>query len=423
METNKIYQGDCREIMRQWDDECIDMCISSPPYWGLRDYKLKPLIWGGDENCEHKFGSDRKVKYNAVHHGAARRPWQEEMKMNEKNFGCFCSLCGAWKGQLGLEPTFDLYIKHLCDIFDEVKRVLKKEGSIWVNMGDSYGGANSRGSSGCRAGYGTEREGVFTRGTEKSLCCIPDRFKIEMGNRGWILRNTIIWHKPNPMPSSAKDRFTVDFEYLFFFVKNKKYYFEQQFEEHDPNSLFWKTHPKGQKSCSRTNRRENKNDGTQPNKWLKELLPSQGRNMRCVWTIPTMPCSEAHFAVFPEKLLMIPIKAGCPEFICKKCGKARVKIMNIVRDKETQTLSTKFRDNGSSHNFGGMRWESHPEFEGYTNCNCNAGFEDGIVLDPFAGRGTTGIVAQKLGRRYILIDLSPEYVKMAKRNLSQGWLV
>lgn len=147
---DKILLGDSLEVLKELEDESIDMIVTSPPYWALRDYGTKE--------------------------------------------------------QLGLESTFDEYINKLCNVFDECKRVLKKNGTCWVNVGDSY------------------------INISKCLAQIPNRFAIEMCNRGWILRNEIIWHKPNAFPSSVKDRFTVDFEKLFFFVKNKKYYFERQLE-------------------------------------------------------------------------------------------------------------------------------------------------------------------------------------------------
>jgi len=182
VEVNKIYQGNALDVQRRFPDKSVDMGITSPPYWGLRDY-------------------------------------------------------GTGEGQLGLEPTPELYIQHLCDIFDETWRVLKDSGSLWVNIADSYGGSgNAQGHTKDtkNLGYKTSDMGA-TRGhtigfMPKSLVGIPERFVLEMANRGWIRRNTIIWHKPNVMPTSAKDRFTADFEYIYFFTKKKKYYFEQQFE-------------------------------------------------------------------------------------------------------------------------------------------------------------------------------------------------
>jgi len=301
--------GDAILQLRRLPAESIDMCITSPPYWALRDYGVE--------------------------------------------------------GQLGLETTFEEYIEKLCRIFDEVKRVLKKEGTCWVNLGDTYGGSN--------CGYGqTEKSSGFqnvkrqtyyatsknrplaAKVMPKCLLMIPFRFAIEMVNRGWILRNTIIWHKPNCVPSSVKDRFTVDFEYIFFFSKNGKYYFETQYEP-------WRSTKKSDRD------RAIHGHKSYQGKWLhapKGLAlpeskvvgnPLKGRNKRCVWTITTKPFKEAHFAVYPPELIETPIRAGCPE--------------------------------------------------------------NGIVLDPFSGSGTTAEVTLRLGRRAIGIDLNPEYIEMSKRRL------
>lgn len=194
------------------------------------------------------------------------------------------------------------YISHLCDIFDEVRRVLRNDGCCFVNMGDTYGGANSRASDGGRAGYGTERDGVYQRGQSKSLCQIPERFSIMMTDElGFIKRNEIIWYKRNCMPSSASDRFTVDFEKVFFFTKSEKYWFEQQFEPHrsEPHSY------NGQKIQQAAGNSRAKSDG-------REFYSPQGRNKRCVWDIITQPSSELHFAQFPDTLVIPMLSAGCP---------------------------------------------------------------------------------------------------------------
>ena len=177
---NKIFHGDCLEVLTKLQSESIDCIVTSPPYWALRDYGVS--------------------------------------------------------GQLGRESTFEEYITKLCDIFDEVKRVLKNKGTCWINISDTYSGTGHKNNS-TDPKYKDGRNGQKislnnkTNVPNKCLCCIPDRFKIEMINRGWICRNEIIWHKPNCMPSSVKDRFTVDYEKVFFFVKNKKYYFNQQLEK------------------------------------------------------------------------------------------------------------------------------------------------------------------------------------------------
>ena len=243
----KVYNMDVLKALKQLPDESVDMQITSPPYWGLRDYgEGTESIWDGDKTCEHDFEEvttkqpnmsggkghlqDGNVGSFAVDYN------KRETKSN------FCSKCGSWKGQLGLEPDFDLFIKHLCDIFDEVKRVLKNDGTCWVNLGDTYSGGNlgvgqpkdwkSISTDNRGAGFDTEQMKDFVKQRKKMdysakcLCAIPERFMIEMINRGWVLRNKIIWHKPNHMPTSVKDRFANSWEYLFMFSKSKKYYFD-----------------------------------------------------------------------------------------------------------------------------------------------------------------------------------------------------
>ena len=371
MEVNKIYLGNTLDVLKTFPDESINCCVTSPPYWALRDYRTDGVIWDGDPDCEHEFELETKITNNAVsnnstlHDGKGVVETEKIKQMNNKSQIGFCNKCGAWKGQLGLEPDFNLYIKHLCDIFDEVKRVLRKDGTCWVNLGDTYGGNNSRGSNGGRAGFGNEREGIFvlpvgkSRFGSKNLCNIPSRFSIAMQDRGWILRNKIIWHKPNCMPSSVTDRFTVDFEEIFFFVKNKKYWFEQQTEEMSEATI--------KRVFANDNLEKRKDFGKVPQiamssekakEWNEKIRKEienggnpKGRNKRTVWKIPTQPFPGAHFAVFPEKLVETPIKAGCPK--------------------------------------------------------------DGVVLDPFMGSGTVALKSLKENRNFIGIEINPDYIDMA----------
>ena len=369
--VNKIIQGDTLKVLKTLPDEIINCCVTSPPYWGLRNYNTTPQIWDGDENCEHTWlvhqTPPKGGKTKSENMPKVGSNLKEQIDGISIRFGYesrFCIKCGAWKGELGLEPTFELYIKHLCDIFDEVKRVLRKDGTIWVNLGDSYNGNKTGNTNGIYKNRIDKSKSwansdSFKKAEQdipaKSLCLIPQRFAIEMVNRGWILRNTIIWHKPNCMPSSAKDRFTVDFEYLYFFSKSKKYYFEQQFEPYQfPLDRWGGIYT----------------DGNVPNsKYLKENIdPAQitkrprsfrsnekGRNKRTVWKIPTKPFPDAHFAVFPEALIETPIQAGCPK--------------------------------------------------------------GGIVLDPFMGAGTTAVVSLKQGKRYLGIELKQEYIDIANKRI------
>jgi site-specific DNA-methyltransferase (adenine-specific) len=278
MKVNQILCGHSLEILKTFSDECIDMVITSPPYWGLRDYGVS--------------------------------------------------------GQLGLEPTFQEYLTNLKAIFREVKRILKPQGTCWVVLGDTY--------------------------SKKSLVQIPSRFALMMTDElEFILRNEIIWHKPNAMPSSVSDRFTIDFENLYFFVKNKKYYFQQQKEPmktkdtNPPNTAF---------GSLRLDRRKKHNKQDQVGRhdytgFNARYVPPKDlmRNKRSVWSVSTKNYKGAHYAVFPEDLIETPILAGCPE--------------------------------------------------------------GGVVLDPFIGSGTTALVAKRLNRNYIGIDINPEYCKIAQERL------
>lgn len=310
---NQIVCGDAYVVLQQLPNESIDCVVTSPPYWALRDYGVQ--------------------------------------------------------GQIGLEQTFHEYLAKLHLIFDEIQRVLKNTGTCWVNMGDTYS-SSIKGSG----GQGQTGDGVYNRLNErakfgplkmvpgippKSLCQIPAQFSTEMMNRGWILRNEIIWWKPNCMPSSVKDRFTVDFEKMFFFVKREQYYFEQQFEELRARARLTQRalNPQTKKKRVCGDTRVAAINPKTIEASCQRILKT-GRNKRCVWRIPVRPYYGSHFATYPPELIETPIKAGCPK--------------------------------------------------------------NGIVLDPFIGSGTTALVARQLGRRYIGIELSPTYVRLSKERLKHA---
>ncbi len=364
---NKILEGDALQELKKLPSESINCVMTSPPYWALRDYQVR--------------------------------------------------------GQLGLEPTFDEYIKHLCDIFDEVQRVLRKDGTCFVNLGDTYStvSGNMRSKEFNHPKYQKAKKVMnFTQPKtellDKTLIMIPFRFAIEMVNRGWILRNTIIWHKANCMPSSAKDRFTVDFEYLFFFTKSKKYWFETQREP---------TITRDKLVRDRDTTKLNNTPGRTRMAGLR-TNDYETKNKRTVWNINPKPFPEAHFAVYPEELCVTPLKAGCPEFVCVKCGKAREKIYDVETSFESgsgksgKTPIGKNRDNPQSNSgsydvrMGAIITQ---KFKGYTDCGCKAEFTGGTVLDPFFGAGTTGLVALKQNKKFLGIELNPEYIKIAEERL------
>ena len=255
METNKIIQGDVLQELRKLPDESIDMVMTSPPYYGLRNYGEKlETIWGGDvtaNTCEHKWG-EQMIRHLRGDTSTANVGNNKKLNMREKEEGSFCQECGAWKGQLGLEPTFDLYLENMLLITAEIQRVLKKGGNVFWNHGDSYSGLREMGTndnggslSGLsggktkaarvseKTGRGRAKSGIPL----KSLMGQAWRLAIAMTDKqGWILRSDIKWIKQiliwkekrtmgSVMPTSVDDRFNMSGEYLFHFVKNDKYYF------------------------------------------------------------------------------------------------------------------------------------------------------------------------------------------------------
>jgi site-specific DNA-methyltransferase (cytosine-N4-specific) len=301
---NTILCGDVLVELKKIPDESIDMVITSPPYYGLRKYDTIPSLWGGDPNCKHEweYGSKKGISGGIKSKKVKTHGTENFQIVPETKFG-FCVHCGAWIGELGSEPDFHLYLDHLFMVCDEIKRVLKPTGSLWWNIDDSRSGSN-QGAGASRVGtkQGTNRgtkymeSGNFkslladTGIAKKSLMAIPDRFKVGMVDSGWINRNEFIWRKPNQMPDSAKDRFTDDFEKLYWFTKNGKYYFEQQLEpskwaEKDKRSESGRTIGNGKASKGI---HAVKGSGT----YRKDKL----RNKRTVWDINTKGYKGAHFA-------------------------------------------------------------------------------------------------------------------------------
>ena len=382
---NTIIHGNALETLRNIPDESVNCVVTSPPYWGLRFYgEETKTIWDGNPDCEHEWGEEIiTARHKKGETNPGKEKWYKDNDAITPIAGNFCLKCGAWYGQLGLEPALDMFINHLLQITVELKRVLKKTGTLWWNMGDNYksSGGPSRHWGYSDPKYPNGRDINYIEPSSlpqgniqpKSLCLQNFRLAQRMiDEQGWILRNILIWHKLNSTPQSVKDRFTVDFEPVFFFVKSKKYYFKQQFEPYTAPLNRW-----GGEQL-KANGESIWDDGTGQSMYRnRNMRPNEnGRNKRCVWSINTQPFKGAHFAVFPEKLVEPMIKAGCPKRIDY----------------------------------------------GYNACNCNVGFKPGIVLDPFMGAGTVAVVAKKLGRDYVGIELNPEYIKIAEKRIA-GTLV
>lgn len=303
---SKIFNGDCVSILRSIEESSVDCCVTSPPYFGLRDY-----------------GHD---------------------------------------GQIGLEPTPEAYVSKMVEVFREVRRVLRDDGTLWLNLGDSYVGALSQHSQGGSFGHrsviakktqsGVPSSGRIQRGLAyrasglkpKDLVGIPWRVAFALQADGWYLRQDIIWHKPNPMPESVRDRCTKSHEYIFLLSKSERYYFDSESIKEPAKVSSKGIRFGGSKYGDSTDPKYATKSGNVSKEYEKA-------NKRSVWSVTTKPFKGAHFATFPPDLVLPCIVAGC-----------------------------------------------RPE---------------GIVLDPFSGAGTTGLVALQNGRRYLGIELNPEYVALS----------
>lgn len=337
--------------LNHMDDNFIDCVITSPPYWGLRDYGTAK--WeGGDPNCNHRidrFGNRKITNATKIDQSKQTSLSGEYVLING-----ICPKCGAKRIdlQIGLEKTPEEYVNKMVQIFREIKRVLKKEGTVWLNLGDSYAG------SGCGTNdYRTEKSRSINKTDNlksKDLVGIPWRVAFALQADGWWLRSDIIWAKPNPMPESVRDRPTKAHEYIFLLTKSARYYYDADVIRENvfsKSSIERSKYNGGNRNYNKRDDDKGKPDYLSGN---KHFWPSD-RNKRSVWTINTQPFPEAHFAVFPEKLIEPCVLAGCPEH--------------------------------------------------------------GIIYDPFMGAGTTAKVALRANRQFIGSEINPEYVKIANKRI------
>ena len=353
----------------------------------------------------------------------------------------FCVKCGAWKGHLGLEPSPDLFVEHLCDIFDEVRRCMRDDGVCFVNIGDCYGGSGGAGGDWQHGKRDNEEKwkqpahademGAFP---SKCMNMIPERFALEMIRRGWILRDKIPWLKAitkfghdakgaltfetvgSCMPSSVTDRFTSCWEPVYVFTKSPRYWFERQFV------------PLREMQCTKKyggNKAGTAGGYCNPQySGAKEYDTSKllGANMRGAWLVNTSKTTENHFATYPVDLCRVPIRAGCPREICTRCGQPRYPVVAAGGG----GIGQSWHDHEDDLEKGmeqpheicaSSKRDSYKHTLAYTSCDCGAPFRPGIVFDPFMGRGTTAVAAIAEGRHWLGTELSPEYKRMAERRL------
>jgi len=320
-------------------------------------------------------------------------------------------------GQIGLEATPEAFVAKMVEVFREVKRVLADHGTLWLNLGDSYASApaGNFGSGTAPADGGAFRAPKpkmnYAGLKQKDLCGMPWRVALALQADGWYLRSDIIWHKPNPMPESCRDRPTKAHEYLFLLTKRPKYFYDQE-AIREPHARIWNPETLGGNLSGGVHKRngamrEQERDTPSPN-------PS-GRNKRSVWTIPTQAMSEAHFATFPQKLVEPCILAGTSaKGNCPQCGKPweRVVDRDAPKDKSQWPASWGNRGFSGEKHKGAHTHNSTGSITTGWRPTCSCGITEtrpGIVLDPFGGSGTVGVVAGRLKRDYVLIELSAEY--------------
>ncbi len=363
----RVLIGDVRDRLATLPDASVQCCVTSPPYWGLRDYGTAQ--WnGGDGNCDHK----PTVRPRTERPDSGLTGSKSYMVAQESVFRDVCGKCGATRldRQIGLESTPDAYVAEMVGVFREVRRVLKDDGTLWLNLGDSYNGSGPSGGPGKQytnvGSQGTTTKAVAGLKT-KDLIGIPWRVAFALQADGWYLRSDIIWHKPNPMPESVTDRPTKSHEYVFLFTKAERYFYDAEAIRESGNKVGTLGHLQGGNGARAGTRgglrreyvaAKRLNPGSQALDSFEvcgDGLYSQRRNARSVWTIATQPFAGAHFATFPEAIPERCIKAG-----------------SRVGD---------------------------------------------VILDPFTGSGTTGQVAIQLGRSFVGCELNPAYAELARTRI------
>lgn len=323
---NKVLVGDAAKRLRRLPAGSVDTVVTSPPYFLLRDY-----------------GVD---------------------------------------GQIGLEDTVTSWVDHLVDVLDEVARVLKPQGSVWLNLGDTYARQPRHGA------------------TAKSLVLGPEKLLLALSERGWIVRNKVVWAKPNPLPASVRDRLNTTWEPLFLLTRQRDYFFDLDAIRIPARSSLTGPTVAGAATkygVSTKGRPEwsgplaGNNSGLEKMKARGLASHPLGKNPGDVWTISTAAYRGAHFATFPEALVERPLKATCPERVCRTCGGAW---RRAPVERSLGTLAV----------LGHLR----------KSCGCSdPSWQPGTVLDPFLGAGTVGVVAERLSRRWVGIELNPAYARQA----------
>jgi DNA modification methylase len=452
--TTRIITGNCRTVLAALPAESVHCVVTSPPYWGLRDYSTEPQVWGGDADCEHDFPNaqpdqQKRGEKRPELTGGGCAVWSTRDCTTKAGGGAFCRRCNAWRGSLGLEPTPALYIDHMVAVFREVRRVLRKDGTLWLNIGDSYhnfrthmqGGQPPQGFHKDKKGQpkrhgqpeirGSNRASRFEGIKEKDLIGIPWMLAFALRADGWWLRSEITWAKRAPMPESITDRPTGATEKVFLLTKSARYFYDQE-AVLEPHSREWFNESVGAEYMTA---KDGRIDGGK----LKGNGNPSGRNMRNWWLLGPEPFAEAHFATFPTEIPRRAILAGTSQKgVCPKCGAPWERIVEKKFTPQTDVSA----DRGVRGALDQKPMDERNTWEGFPRgttdaqtigwrptCDCDACDEypreswgpfqpmPATVLDPFGGAGTVGLVADRLRRHAILIELNPDYAEMARRRI------
>lgn len=456
-----LYVGDVREVLAQLPAESVDCVVTSPPYWGLRDYGTG--TWeGGDADCEHTFKAGGTAKSTLQNYDNGLTDDSAEHRLAEYGYATYlqtCGSCGARRvdDQIGLERSPDClgwatgeecgecFVCTLVDVFRQVRRVLAPHGTCWVNLGDSYA-SKSRGSD---AGWdksrltnpGTQqkaqaaslrKDGQRHRGKaaglkEKDLAGVPWRVALALQADGWWLRSDVIWSKPNVMPESTTDRPTKAHEYVFLLAKSARYFYDQDaVREPAAGSSVARAHLGTRPISAR--HEEMQRVGIHGASQSLRVYDRADRNLRTVWEIATQPTSAKHYATWPPKLAERCIAASCPCEVCTVCGQPR---RRIVEKGEPVLQADTWSANGAASfdaESGGYELADASSTlkhvvprvtVGWTDCGHDS-YRAGVVLDPFMGSGTTALVARAAGGRHAIgIELNPAYAALCAKRLQQ----
>lgn len=403
-----IYQGHVIDVLRTWEDKSVDCIITSPPYWSQRWYGAFEMIWGGNKDCNHEWteivlGKARGQIVGSPDSKGWDRPSRHARADNEEQTSYFCKKCKAWRGNLGLEPSFRLFIRNLRDVFREARRVLTDDGAIYTVIGETFYGTGTQQKNTGKLSYmpsdvigaQTRRGKGSSRGElpRKCMVGIPERFMLMMiDDLGFVLRSKIIWWKKNAIPEPHTDRFTVDFEPVYMFTKKPRYWHDLQFERCAESSLAikeWKA--VGGKKYAHGAKFSGKN-----------ATKAYWRTMRSVWDIPVVTNRKEgttkHYAPFPPRLVERMIRASVPRDVCSKCG-AAIRIKHPKRERLQK---------------------EYPEGVPFTSCFCEAPYRKGVVADIFLGSGTTALVAKWLGLDWVGIEVNPAFVTSARARINSN---